>query len=244
MGPNDTRRVAAGIAAAALSFTMLTAVPAAHAATEKTTTFFVTGYSWWDNTPPGSSRISQPVIHKTAGGAGTYSDPITLAVGHTITADGEDVLDYPPGTRMYIPNLRRYVIVEDTCGDGPNPQDRACHIGHDTRRGWVPWIDVYVDGKDASKDKSDACMNKIMGVTRVVMDPAPDYIVAPGPISDGKCTEYGRTPTKVRPVSSPAASDQVSTPAPAATPGPNSSRGTGENWFSRLRDWWRSITSG
>lgn len=237
MRPKDARVMAAGFAAATLSLTMLTVAPPAHAATDEATTIYLTGYSWWDNTPPGSSRISRPVIHQKAGGVGTYTDPITLAVGHTITEDDEDVFDYPPGTMMYIPNLRRYVIVEDSCGDGDSPQDGPCHIGHDTRRGWVPWIDVYVDGKDASKSESDACMRKIQGVTTVVMDPSPDYLVAPGPISDGNCTEYGGTPIRVQPPSA-----QRAAPTSTATSEPDSSRGTGGNWVSRLREWLRSLT--
>jgi hypothetical protein len=89
---------------------------------------YTTGYDYWDNTPAGSAIISDPILHKRAGGTGTYADPITLAVGHSIIG-GKDILDYPAGTKFYIPNLRRYFIVEDTCGDGPSPQTEECHIG-------------------------------------------------------------------------------------------------------------------
>src|SRR4051812_38674485 len=84
-------------------------------------TAYLTGYTYYDNTPHQSVTVSNPVIHQTAGGTGTYTDPITLAVGHTIT-NGQDVLDWPPGTIFYVPNLRKYFIVEDTCGDGDRPQ--------------------------------------------------------------------------------------------------------------------------
>ena len=86
----------------------------------------MTGYDYWDNTPPGSPVISNPVIHQVAGGTGTWQDPTTVAVGHSII-NGQDILDWAAGTRFYIPNLRRYFIVEDTCGDGPDPQDEPCH---------------------------------------------------------------------------------------------------------------------
>jgi hypothetical protein len=234
--------------------------PSAHAATDETTSFYLTGYSWWDNTPPGSSTISRPVIHKKAGGTGTYSDPVTLAVGHTITDSGRDVLDYAAGTRMYIPKLRRYVIVEDSCGDGDTPQDGPCHIGHDTHDGWVPWIDVYVDGKGASKPESDACMKHIQGVTTVIMDPSPNYVVAPGPISDGECREYGQEPERV-PSPSPTATSTTTAgptgtpqlpsttssvpeapPAPDATPAPGSPRSLWRDWTDILRGWWHSVT--
>ena len=45
---------------------------------------YLTGYSFWDNTPPGSAAIARPVIHRRAGGSGTYGDPITIAVGYRL----------------------------------------------------------------------------------------------------------------------------------------------------------------
>ena len=36
-------------------------------------TTYTTAYTWYDNTPVGSTTISHPVLHKTAGGTGTYS---------------------------------------------------------------------------------------------------------------------------------------------------------------------------
>src|SRR5512135_1310636 len=41
------------------------------------TSAYTTGYTWFDNTPPGSGEISHPVLHAKAGGTGTYADPIT-----------------------------------------------------------------------------------------------------------------------------------------------------------------------
>ncbi len=106
---------------------------------------YVTGYSYWDNTPAGSTDISHGVIHSKAGGTGTYSDPITLAVGHSIVG-GKDILDYPAGTKFYISYLKKYAIVEDTCGDGNSPQNGPCHTGYQGH----PWVDLYVDGQNTS----------------------------------------------------------------------------------------------
>jgi hypothetical protein len=53
---------------------------------------YTTGYGFPDNTPAGSA-ISNPVIHQSASGTGTYQDPITVGVGHSITR-GKDTLDY------------------------------------------------------------------------------------------------------------------------------------------------------
>ena len=41
---------------------------------------FVTGYTYWDNSPPGSAQIARPQVHDRAGGVGTWKDPITVAV--------------------------------------------------------------------------------------------------------------------------------------------------------------------
>lgn len=35
---------------------------------------WLTGYSWQDDTPPNSGTISHPILHKQAGGTGTYGE--------------------------------------------------------------------------------------------------------------------------------------------------------------------------
>ena len=156
-------------------------------ADEMRITAYTTGYSYWDNTPPGSADISNGVIHTKAGGVGTFDDPITVAVGHVISGDS-DTLDYAAGTKFYVPNLRRYFIVEDSCGGGDTPQNGPCHTGYEGH----PWIDLYVDGANASKETSDACMNAITELHLVIVNPAPNYAVVPGPITNN-CTQYGET---------------------------------------------------
>ena len=156
-------------------------------ADEARLTAYTTGYSYWDNTPPGSADISHGVIHAKAGGVGTFADPITVAVGHVISG-GEDTLDYAAGTRFYVPNLKRYFIVEDSCGDGETPQDGPCHSGYEGH----PWIDLYVDGASASKAISDACMDAITDLHLVIVNPAPNYAVVAGPVTDN-CAQYGET---------------------------------------------------
>lgn len=151
---------------------------------ERTVTAYLTGYSVWDNTPPGSARISHPVVHREAGGTGTYDDPITVAVGHTVDG-GRDVLDWAEGTRFYVPSLRRYLVVEDTCGDGPRPQDGPCHAGYP--RGASTWLDVWVGGADVPRSQSDACMSEITQVTRVIVNPRPGHAVTVGPLAGGSC---------------------------------------------------------
>jgi 3D (Asp-Asp-Asp) domain-containing protein len=67
----------------------------------------ITFYGAADNDPPGSREIAYPnVMHGQAGGAGTFDDPITFAAG-----DGH----FAPGTKIYVPDVRRYFILEDSC---------------------------------------------------------------------------------------------------------------------------------
>ncbi len=152
-------------------------------------TAFVTGYSWFDNTPAGSAAISHPVLHRTAGGTGTYADPITVAVGHSL-ATGRDVLDYRAGTRLYVPHLRRYFIVEDTCGDGPTPQKLPCHAVTGAPSGTTTWIDVYIGGGPTSTaGAAAACASKVTGLRTMIVNPRSTYVVVKGPILNGKaCT--------------------------------------------------------
>lgn len=133
---------------------------------------YLTGYSYFDNTPPGSAEISHPILHQTAGGTGTYADPITLAVGHSIV-NGRDLLDWPAGTRFYVPNLRRYFIAEDTCGDGSSPQDGACHVGYPATA--TSWLDLWIGGEGGTADGADSCMNSITDVWTVLVNPPSTY---------------------------------------------------------------------
>jgi len=146
---------------------------------------YVTGYSYWDNTPLGTVDISHPSRHQFAGGMGTFSNPITLAVGHQII-DGENILDIPVGTVLYLPRLRKYAVVEDTCGDGPQPQDGPCHSGNNG----LIWLDIYVDGISSGKAESDACMVTITGAQPVVMEPGPNMSVVVGPVTEAGCFTF------------------------------------------------------
>lgn len=118
-------------------------------------TAYVTGYTWWDNTPAGSAAIAHPVVHSTAGGVGTYADPITMAVGYT--SAGPDI---PYGTRFYLASLQRYAIVEDLCG--------ACHK---TPSGATWNLDIWLDGRQLTAAEADACTYRITGYQTVLRSP-------------------------------------------------------------------------
>ena len=125
---------------------------------------YLTGYSFHDNTPPLSAIISAPVLHRTAGGQGTYRDPITVAVpGSGAT------MKWKPGTRFYLPSVRRYVIVEDS-GASPAP------AGVDTH------LDMWIGGRGGTRGATDDCMSKLTGTVPAVLNPSPGLPVIAGPI--------------------------------------------------------------
>ena len=146
---------------------------------------YITGYGYWDNTPPGSSTISHPRKHRRAGGTGTFQDPITIAVGHTLNGR-RDVLDMPAGTKFYLRRLKKYAIVEDTCGDGATPQHGPCHTGF---RGH-PWLDLWVGGKHVDAASSANCQDRITALQMIVVNPAPHYEVYAGDVIDSGCKVF------------------------------------------------------
>lgn len=171
----------------------------ADAATSKTYNAYTTGYSWYDNTPPGSATVSHPrKPGGKAGGSGTYSNPVTLAVGHSII-NGKDILDFPKGTKFYVPNVRKYFLVEDTCGDGPTPQNGPCHSLKTAPTGVNVWLDLWIGGGSSTRKQADDCMSKVTdgngAIHKAIKNPRSDYVVVKGDILyNGKCRAgYGNT---------------------------------------------------
>jgi len=68
---------------------------------------FMTLYGWADNSPPGPA-IAHPCLHGSAGGVGTYSDPISFAT---------DVNELGWCQIIYVPYMQRYFIHEDECSE-------------------------------------------------------------------------------------------------------------------------------
>jgi hypothetical protein len=137
---------------------------------QKQLTIWLTGYSWQDNTPPGSSTVGEPVLHKEAGGTGTYADPITVAVpGH------QGAMDWQPGTRFYLPTVQRYVMVEDS-GAAKPPSGADTHL------------DMWIGGQDGTKDTTDDCEDNLTGDVPAIVNPPQNEQVMSGPIfAGGKC---------------------------------------------------------
>lgn len=161
---------------------------------------YTTAYTYFDNTPAGTADIAfshqyyPATIHNQAGGTGTYNDPITLAVGHVIIG-GKSTPDFAPGTRFYLPDVRKYAIVEDVCGDGQTPQNIPCHKVSTAPRGTTLWLDLWIGGSAGdSASALDNCAGIVTDSTgalhTVVKDPSPGYAVHPGPVyQNGYCIQ-------------------------------------------------------
>jgi hypothetical protein len=68
---------------------------------------FMTLYGWADNSPPGPG-IAHSCLHGSAGGVGTFSDPVTFAT---------DVNELGWCQVIYVPYMKRYFIHEDECSE-------------------------------------------------------------------------------------------------------------------------------
>jgi Fibronectin type III domain len=147
------------------------------------TTAYTTGYTWWDNSPPGDS-ICCAFTHTHAGGTGTYADPITLAVGLTTQTQ----LDYAPGTIFYMPDVRRYFVVEDSCGS----VGTGCHVP--PSNGATIWVDRWIGGiADGAPADVVACANFLTddggALHTVIENPPSNLPVYPGSLyQNGSCT--------------------------------------------------------
>ena len=97
---------------------------------------------------------------------GTYERPGTLAT---------DINFMLPGTKIYVPALQRYYVMEDTCVE----------CSEDWRRS-KPHVDLYVSGTGS---ELAACENRLtMERTKIVIDPPPDLPVKAG----SACESSGR----------------------------------------------------
>ncbi len=132
--------------------------------------YLVTLYGWPDNSPPGGD-IAYPQIHQSAGGTGTYDDPITFAT---------DQNELAPGTRVYYPYLKRYFIMEDGCA--------AC--SQDWQNG-KRHIDLWVGGEGGDDNAVINCEDSLTQDSGdVIVDPDPNQPVDSGPLfnsGDNSC---------------------------------------------------------
>ncbi|MGZ5971309.1 MAG: hypothetical protein ACXWP4_26750 [Polyangiales bacterium] len=124
----------------------------------------VTFYGWPDNDPPGPA-IAYPKIHSSAGGTGTYADPITFA-----TAAAE----FPAGTILYVPFIKKYVIMEDYCA--------ACTSDWSSGK---RHIDIWMNSDNNNGSQLLACQYSwTRSAADVEIHPPPDRPVTTAPLFD------------------------------------------------------------
>lgn len=131
-----------------------------------TQTVYLTGYGWRDNDCGGGGGDCAAYGDGHAGGSGTFADPVSLAVGQG---------GWPAGTKVYLPSLHRYAVVEDSCA--------SCGAGYSQAGKKYTWIDVWVDGRAASASAAESCMNSLTGLVSVVLSPPANLPVTVGTIS-------------------------------------------------------------
>lgn len=134
----------------------------------------LTGYAKADNTPPGSTTISMPVIHQQAGGTCTFKDPTTFA-----SPGSAGSTEFPKGERVYIPKLRCYGISEDSGATAES----------------VKHIDFYTGSGPGSV--TGPCEDAFTGPTSVIVNPPATEPALPGPISNETTCRFNKdqTPT-------------------------------------------------
>jgi len=136
----------------------------------KYVTHELTFYGWPDNSPPGAG-IALPQIHTKAGGVGTYADPITFAT---------DPRELPAGTRLYIPMIQKYAIMEDTCA--------ACIADWSSGKRHV---DVWMNSDSTNSENLRSCQHSwTRPAAEIEINPPPGRPVTTGPLfetSAGAC---------------------------------------------------------
>jgi hypothetical protein len=131
---------------------------------EEVVSSYVTFYGFDDNddgnpTHLGTDVISRAAIHGSAEeDLGTYESPGTLATdGNFLT----------PGTKVYVPALKRYYVMEDTCVECT--EDWLQGKRH---------VDLYVSG---AGPELAACEDRLtMESTKIIIDPPPNLPVKSG----------------------------------------------------------------
>jgi 3D (Asp-Asp-Asp) domain-containing protein len=145
---------------------------AADASSGRTQTVYMTFYGWPDNSPPGAAIAYPksdgfPTVHETAGGTGTYDDPITFAT---------DKAEFPVGTLLFAPVIEKYLVMEDDCAE--------CDTDWTSSQKWH--IDVWMNSN--ATDDSNAvlgCEDRWTQSTTVVeVNPPPGRPATAPPLFD------------------------------------------------------------
>ncbi|RAH41747.1 uncharacterized protein BO95DRAFT_372394 [Aspergillus brunneoviolaceus CBS 621.78] len=129
----------------------------------------VTFYGYPDNDPPSADIAYDCGRGYTAGGTGTYSDPLTFA-----SASGE----FEQCEIIYLPYLKKYLRYEDECAQ--------CTTDYKSGKLHIDiWTGSNSDGGDTQID----CENSLTPDSQsIVLDPASSYTVdSTALFANGKC---------------------------------------------------------
>jgi hypothetical protein len=147
-----------------------------------TLSVYATFYGWADNSPPGAAIAypksgGYPTLHETAGGAGTYADPITFAT---------DKAELAIGTLLYVPFIEKYAIMEDDCAE--------CDSDWTTSHRWH--IDLWMNSNGTESASSlTSCEDRWTRTsTSVEVNPPADRVVATNPLFDPGANTCRTTP--------------------------------------------------
>ena len=130
----------------------------------------VTFYAAADNDPPGSADIAYPNSrHTTAGGTGTYADPLSLAT---------DPREIRPGVLVYYPPVQKYFVMEDDCAE--------CIDDWSTNR--TPHVDLWTSATaDRAVQNCEAALTPDDPDTIIVNPPANLPVDLKPLYANGKC---------------------------------------------------------
>jgi hypothetical protein len=131
----------------------------------------VSFYGWDDNTPPGNMiaypKGCYPTQHDSAGGTGTYADPVTMA-----TSPSEIGI----GSFVYVPFLKRYVVMED--------YSMQCDTEWETTGTWHILVWMNSNGTETASALT-ACETKwAEAAATIVIDPPDGLEVDTTPLFD------------------------------------------------------------
>lgn len=146
---------------------LMSALPAA--AASQVVSAYVTFYGFDDNddgdpSNTGTDIVSHPSLHQGANeDLGTFERPGTLAA---------DIDFLTPGTKVYVPALHRYYIMEDTC--------RECSVHWKKKK---PHVDLYVSG--TGRELAECEERLTMESAVIIIDPPPGL-----PVKEGSACEH------------------------------------------------------
>lgn len=152
------------------ALTTLAALPSltSDGCTQEVVSSYVTFYGFDDNddgnpTHLGTGIISNATLHGFANeDLGTYETAGTLAT---------DANFLPPGTKVYVPALERYYVMEDTCVECSEDWSQS-----------KPHVDLYVSG---TGPELAACEDRLtMERAKIIIDPPPNLPVKAGSACD------------------------------------------------------------